>query len=109
MVTHQFVTGMEPPECSDSEQQIQVGGSEQISYQLFDMFDYTALGHLHGPQKVGKPEIRYSGSPLKYSFSEEFQKKSVVIVEMKEKGFLEIHYETVIFGVVRMGTISISQ
>lgn len=90
LITHQFVTGMEPPECSDSEQQIEVGGSEQISYQLFDMFDYTALGHLHGPQKVGKPEIRYSGSPLKYSFSEEFQKKSVVIVEMKEKGSLEI-------------------
>lgn len=90
LVTHQFVIGIEPPECSDSEQEIHVGGSEQISYQLFDAFDYTALGHLHGPQKAGKPEIRYSGSLLKYSFSEEFQKKSAVLVEIKEKGNLSI-------------------
>lgn len=90
LVTHQFVIGIEPPKCSDSEQEIHVGGSEQISYQLFDAFDYTALGHLHGPQKAGKPEIRYSGSLLKYSFSEEFQKKSAVLVEIKEKGNLSI-------------------
>lgn len=94
LITHQFVTGLEPPECSDSEQEISVGGSEQISYQLFDAFDYTALGHLHGPQKAGKDEIRYSGSPLKYSFSEEFQKKSVVLIEMKEKGRVEIYTKT---------------
>lgn len=86
LVTHQFVTGMEPAQRSDSEQEINIGGSDQISYELFDAFDYVALGHLHGPQKAGREEVRYSGSLLKYSFSEEFQKKSVTVLELGKKG-----------------------
>ena len=57
---------------------------------LFDKFDYVALGHLHGAQKVGKETVRYSGSPLKYSFSESRQKKSAVFFEIREKGEIEI-------------------
>ena len=53
---------------------------------VFDAFDYVALGHLHGPQHIGRPTVRYAGSPLKYSFSEENQKKSVTVVEIREKG-----------------------
>ncbi|OLR58913.1 exonuclease sbcCD subunit D [Anaerostipes sp. 494a] len=97
LVTHQFVTGANTMETSESEQEILVGGMGQISYELFSGFDYVALGHLHGPQKAGREEIRYSGSPLKYSFSEEFQKKSVVIVNIKEKGNMEIHSRSLSF------------
>ncbi len=57
---------------------------------MFDAFDYVALGHLHGPQRIGRPTVRYAGSPLKYSFSEARQKKSVTFVELKEKGRVEI-------------------
>lgn len=63
-----------------------VGGEEAVSAEVFAGFDYAALGHLHGPQKVGAENIRYAGSPIKYSFSELKQKKSVTVVEMKEKG-----------------------
>ena len=86
LVTHQFVTGTEPVRQSDSELLLSVGGTEQISYTVFEDYDYTALGHIHGPQKAGRETVRYSGSLLKYSFSEEFHKKSVTLVELKEKG-----------------------
>lgn len=91
LITHQFVTGTDSMECSDSEMEICVGGADQISYRLFDAFDYVALGHLHGPQKAGRESIRYSGSPLKYSFSEEYHKKSVTVIEFFQKGKMEIH------------------
>ncbi|MCB6425404.1 exonuclease sbcCD subunit D, partial [Acidaminococcus intestini] len=81
-VTHQFVTGTEPVTQSDSELLLSVGGTEQISYTVFEDYDYTALGHIHGPQKAGRETVRYSGSLLKYSFSEEFHKKSVTLVEL---------------------------
>lgn len=90
LVAHQFVTalGSEPERC-DSET-ISVGGADEVDVSNFDAFDYVALGHLHGPQRVGRPNVRYAGSPLKYSFSEARQKKSVSLVELGEKGKAEI-------------------
>lgn len=86
LVSHQFVTGAKK---SDSEE-LYVGGSENVDYTLFDDFDYVALGHLHMPQNVGRETVRYAGTPLKYSFSEISHKKSMTIVNMKEKGNVEI-------------------
>ena len=86
LVAHQFVTAFgKQPETCDSET-VSVGGADQVDASAFDAFDYVALGHLHGPQRVGRPEVRYAGSPLKYSFSEARQKKSVTFAELKEKG-----------------------
>ncbi len=87
IVTHQFVTGAE--KCESEE--ISVGGSDNVDASVFDCFDYVALGHIHGPQNIGSERIRYCGTPLKYSFSEAKHKKSVTIVEMGEKGSIEIH------------------
>ena len=89
-VAHQYITadGVRPEEC-DSEQK-HIGGLDNVEYSVFKDFDYVALGHLHGPQRIGRDTVRYSGSPLKYSFSEEKQKKSVTVVELKEKGCVEI-------------------
>ena len=86
LVTHQFVTGASR---SDSEE-ISVGGSDNVDASVFDDFDYVALGHIHGPQNIGSPRIRYCGTPLKYSFSEAGQQKSVTVAELKEKGSLEV-------------------
>lgn len=85
-VAHQFVTyAGTQPELSDSEER-HIGGLDNVDTSVFDAFDYVALGHLHGPQRVGRDTIRYAGSPLPYSFSEEHQKKSVTVVEIKGKG-----------------------
>ena len=86
LVAHQFVTGAK---CCDSEE-LQVGGVDQISVDLFVDFDYVALGHIHSPQKIGRDTVRYCGTPLKYSFSEADQTKSVTVVEMKGKGTVEL-------------------
>lgn len=86
LVAHQFVTGAER---SDSEEQ-SVGGLDNVDASAFDGFDYVALGHIHGPQNIGSKRIRYCGTPLKYSFSEANHKKSVTVVELKEKGSLEV-------------------
>lgn len=86
LLAHQFVTGA--ARC-DSEE-LSVGGLDDVDASIFDGFDYVALGHLHGPQKIGKETVRYSGTPLKYSFSEANQKKSVVIVDVEEKGKINI-------------------
>ena len=67
-----------------------VGGLDQMDAALFDDFDYVALGHIHSPQHVSRETIRYCGTPLKYSFSEAEQDKSVTVVELKEKGTVEI-------------------
>lgn len=90
VLAHQFVTvaGAQPETC-DSEQ-LSVGGLDRVDGSVFSPFDYTALGHLHGPQRVGSETIRYAGSPLKYSFSELHQKKSVTVAELREKGETEI-------------------
>lgn len=87
LVTHQFVTGASR---SDSEE-VSVGGSDNVDARVFDKFDYVALGHIHSPQDCGTEKIRYCGTPLKYSFSEAKDQKSVTVVEMKEKGELVIH------------------
>lgn len=90
IAAHQFVvSGNEKPELSDSEQNT-IGGIDEIPSSIFQDFDYTALGHLHCPQSVGKNCIRYSGSPLKYSASEKWQKKSASVIDIKEKGNIEI-------------------
>lgn len=90
LVAHQFVTFMgREPERSESES-ISVGGLDNVDTSAFDPFDYVALGHLHGPQRVGRDSIRYCGSPLKYSFSEARQHKSVTIVELRAEGEVEI-------------------
>ena len=86
LVTHQFVTGAKRSESED----ISVGGTDNVDVSVFDGFDYVALGHIHGPQKIGRETVRYCGTPLKYSFSEIHHEKSVTIVEMKEKGNVEI-------------------
>lgn len=90
VLAHQFVTAAEAlPETCDSEQ-LSVGGLDRVDGSVFSPFDYTALGHLHGPQRVGSETIRYAGSPLKYSFSELHQKKSVTVAELLQKGETEI-------------------
>lgn len=81
LVAHQFVTGAQ---TCDSEEK-SVGGMDNVCAELFFDFDYTALGHIHGPQKIIRENIRYSGTPLKYSFSECKHKKSVLFIELKEK------------------------
>jgi exonuclease SbcD len=86
---HQFVTWKGSAERSDSEM-ISLGGVEEIDASLFFDFDYAALGHLHGPQRMGKDTVRYAGSPMPYSFSEIRQKKGITVVELKEKGEVTI-------------------
>lgn len=93
ILAHQFVAGKgTDPELAGSEGMgsLNVGQVEKIGYDCFDAFDYAALGHIHSPQKVGREEVRYSGSPLKYSLSEVNNKKSVPLVTMGEKGVIEI-------------------
>ena len=82
LVTHQFVTGAAR---SDSEE-ISVGGTDNVDAAVFEGFDYVALGHIHSPQNCGSERIRYCGTPLKYSFSEAKDTKSVTVVEFSEKG-----------------------
>lgn len=77
-------------EESESEKPLSIGGTALINAEYFDGFNYTALGHLHGPQKVGSNKIRYSGSLLKYSFSEVKQKKGITIVNLNNEGEVEV-------------------
>lgn len=83
LITHFFVTDAgKTPELSDSESPVHVGGIDNVEASAFSFFDYVALGHIHKPQKIGAGEIYYAGTPLKYSFSETQQEKSVVITEI---------------------------
>ncbi len=86
LITHGFVRGIEDIELSDSERPLSIGGTDYIDVEHFKGFHYTALGHLHGPQKVGNEKIRYSGSLMKYSFSEVKQKKGITIVNIDNRG-----------------------
>ncbi len=86
LVTHQFVTGG----LTSESEEMAVGGAVNVDASVFEAFDYVALGHLHRPQHVGRETLRYCGSPLKYSFSEKDHEKSVTLVEMREKGDIEI-------------------
>lgn len=86
LLTHQFVTGAAT--CESEE--LSVGGSDNVDAAVFEGFDYVALGHIHGPQNIGSNRIRYCGTPLKYSFSEENHHKSVTVVELGAKGDLHL-------------------
>ena len=86
LLTHQFVTGAAI--CESEE--LSVGGSDNVDVTVFDGFDYVALGHIHGPQNIGSPRVRYCGTPLKYSFSEANHHKSVTVVQLGEKGELTV-------------------
>ncbi len=86
LLTHQFVAGSERSESEE----MSVGGSDNVAVEVFAAFDYVALGHIHKPQSVGRPTIRYCGTPLKYSFSEANHQKSVTVVEMGAKDEIEI-------------------
>lgn len=91
LVTHHFVTsGTIRPEQSDSEIELSLGGIDDVDVSVFDGFDYVALGHIHRPQRIGRDTIRYAGSPLKYSFSEANQKKSVTIVDIHDTHEIEL-------------------
>ena len=82
LVAHQFVTGA--GRCESEE--VSVGGLDNVDAGIFERFDYVALGHIHTPQHIGRETVRYCGTPLKYSFSEAGQEKSVTVLEVKEKG-----------------------
>lgn len=86
LLAHQFVTGAV---TSDSEE-LQIGGAQNVDAAVFAPFDYVALGHLHAPQNVGSPYVRYCGTPLKYSFSEARHNKSATIVELAQKGSVTV-------------------
>ena len=86
LVTHQFVTGASRSESED----FSVGGSDNIDASVFEDFDYVALGHIHGPQNIGSERIRYCGTPLKYSFSEAEQNKSVTVINLGIDGNLDV-------------------
>ncbi len=89
LVAHQFVTGAVR---SDSEE-VSVGGLDNVDAAVFAPFSYVALGHIHRPQNIGSPRVRYSGTPLKYSFSEGGDEKSVTMAELDGKG--EVNLRTV--------------
>ena len=86
LVAHQFVTGAVR---SDSEE-VSVGGLDNVDASVFEPFSYVALGHIHRPQNIGSPRIRYSGTPLKYSFSEAKDEKSITISELDAKGAVSV-------------------
>lgn len=86
LIAHQFVTGAGRCDSED----VSVGGVDNVDTDLFDAFDYVALGHIHSPQHMKRETVRYCGTPLKYSFSEAEQEKSVTVVELGEKGRIEI-------------------
>ena len=86
LVAHQMIIGS--ARCESEE--VSVGGLDGVDVSVFDNFDYVALGHLHGKQKIGRDTVRYCGTPLKYSFSEKDHKKSVTIVNLEEKGNITI-------------------
>lgn len=86
LVAHQFVTGAQ----TAGSEAVNVGGVDNIGAEVFADFDYTALGHIHKAQNVGSECVRYSGTPLKYSFAEWQQEKSVTLVELGEKGSVSV-------------------
>lgn len=92
LICHQYVTGA--LRCESEE--VTIGGLDNVDKEVFEPFDYTALGHLHGPQATSAARIRYCGSPLKYSFSEVDQDKSVTVIEFGEKknGICKVHMST---------------
>ncbi|QNU67048.1 exonuclease SbcCD subunit D [Ruminiclostridium herbifermentans] len=98
MITHGYIThmGREAELLSESERPLSIGGTEFVSSDYFKIFNYTALGHLHAPQKAGAESIRYSGSILKYSFSEVNQRKGINIVEIDKAGNTKVTFNPLI-------------
>ncbi|MCR5178665.1 MAG: exonuclease SbcCD subunit D [Lachnospiraceae bacterium] len=93
LVAHQFVVGeSSDPDLGGSESlgTKSVGLVEKIGFDCFDCFDYVALGHIHSPQQVGRREVRYSGSPLKYSLSEVNNEKSVSLITIDKDKNVDI-------------------
>ena len=89
ILSHQFVTGATRSESEE----LSIGGLEDIGADIFQAFDYAALGHIHRPQSVGGREtLRYCGTPLKYSFSESGHQKSVTLIDLKEKGQVQLFF-----------------
>lgn len=88
LITHQFVTGALRTESED----VSVGGTDNVDASVFEGFDYVALGHIHRAQKCGSEFVRYSGTPLKYSFSEANDSKTVTIVDLNTKGDTELSF-----------------
>ncbi|CDA29581.1 MULTISPECIES: exonuclease SbcCD subunit D [Eubacterium] len=86
IVSHQFVTGA----LRSESEEVSVGGLDNVSVENYEAFDYVALGHIHRAQQMGRESARYAGTLLKYSFSEEKHNKSMTIVDLKEKGNIEI-------------------
>ena len=89
LISHCFIDGAEE---SESERPLSIGGADRVSYEPLKSFDYVALGHLHAPQYKGFGHIRYSGSLLKYSFSEYKQKKGITLVEMDLTGLVSYQH-----------------
>ena len=89
LISHCFVDGAM---ASDSERPLSIGGADRVSHEHFTDFDYVALGHLHQPQKKGEEFIRYSGSLMKYSFSEQHQRKGFTVVELDSSGFVSAEH-----------------
>ena len=86
LVAHTFVSGgLE----TDSEREISVGTVENVAVEIFEKFDYVALGHLHNPNAIKEERIKYSGSPMAYSFSEATQTKGMRLVELTKEIFTE--------------------
>jgi len=88
LVTHQFVTGSSRTESED----VSVGGSDNVDSVVFKDFDYVALGHIHRSQSCCSEYIRYCGTPLKYSFSESKDTKSITVIDIKEKGNIKLDF-----------------
>lgn len=88
LITHQFVTGSSRTESED----VSVGGSDNVDSDIFKDFDYVALGHIHRSQSCGSECIRYCGTPLKYSFSESKDTKSITVIDIKEKGDIKLDF-----------------
>ncbi len=88
LVSHQFYTneGEKPETCDSESPSLNIGGLDNVDISAVKQFDYVALGHIHGRQKIGAEHIRYCGTPLKYSVSEEHHKKSMTVVTLEEKG-----------------------
>lgn len=88
LITHQFVTGASRTDSED----ISVGGADNVDVSVFNDFDYVALGHIHRSQKCGSDFVRYCGTPLKYSFSEASDKKSITVFNMGKKGEISLEF-----------------
>lgn len=86
IIAHQFITGA----AASGSESVSVGGIDNISAEVFSPFDYAALGHIHRRQNITSEQIRYSGTPLKYSFSEVNDEKTVTFADIREKGSLTI-------------------